>query len=180
MIKDYEGIIGAICGTVFTLFSQYILKNIGKIYFYINHYDIKEFEQNEYGETTYKNVNSFDVKNLRIIIDLELYNSSEIPKTMKNILICIYDKQKSVFKITPYDNKNNDNKNITSNYTVSKEVNVLNLEPKKCISKQFWFTVTDSNIIRTFKEFNKIYLTYNNEKNKHKKILINEEILHEM
>lgn len=176
-IKDFEGIIGAILGVIFTLITTHLLKGIGTIKIYFKDYSIEKHEKDQMGYTRRVKTTSLDSEELIIIIELELYNSADVPKIMRNISMALYDKNKEIFKVIPYDD---DKKIVRPQYTQSYEADIINLEVKKCILKKFWFRIDDVSIISNMKETNSIYIIYKDEKGKLKKVLVRKGVLNKM
>lgn len=176
IIKEFNGIIGAVVGSVTTLIVTKLLKSTGKIHLYLKDWDVKNTIKNEFRERTYIKTTSLEVESLYIKFKMDIYNSSEIPKIMRNIKIGFYDNKKELFSVILNDKDNE----ITREYfSFSQESTIINIEAKKCIVKEFNFNIDDKTIIDLLKNTNTIYFMYTNEKNKNKKVLIRKNILNE-
>lgn len=77
-----------------TLFVVTYIKNYGKVYFYVSNWKGTLFGKDEYGgEILYKDINT--AERYKFELELELYNSSEIPKNLRNVHIEFVVKSKS-------------------------------------------------------------------------------------
>lgn len=91
IIKEFEGIIGAILGSVVTLVVTDILKQKGKLNIYLMEFKGKYwYKDKDYGDTTTKRKESV-IDSYRFNFVIDVYNSNELPKIMRDIKICIYN-----------------------------------------------------------------------------------------
>ena len=91
IIKEFEGIIGAILGSTFTLIITDILKKIGKLKIYLNNFEGRYWynsKDDRYEPTTSKKYGT-SIESFRFKFDIDVYNSSEIPKIMRDLKISI-------------------------------------------------------------------------------------------
>ena len=91
IIKEFEGIIGTILGGAFTLIITDILKKIGKLKIYLNNFEGRYWYNSKadpYEPTTSKKYGT-SIESFRFKFDIDLYNSSEIPKIMRDLKISI-------------------------------------------------------------------------------------------
>ena len=94
IIKEFEGIIGAILGSAFTLIITDILKKIGKLKINLNDFEERYWynsKDDRYEPTTSKKYCT-SIEGFRFKFDIDVYNSSELPKIMRDLKISIYKK----------------------------------------------------------------------------------------
>ncbi|WP_411682458.1 hypothetical protein [Clostridium thailandense] len=176
IIKEFNGIIGAVVGSTTTLVITKLLKSTGKVCLYLKEWEVENTEENEIGEINYIKTTSLEVDSLYIKLTMDIYNSSEIPKIMRNIKIGFYNNKKELFSIVPND-KDNEFKGQQFNFP--QKSTIINLESKKCIIKKFSFNISDKNVIDLLKNANVIYFMYTNENNKNKKFPMRKNIINE-
>lgn len=103
-------------------------------------------------------------------VSLDIYNSGGDPKIMRDIKIVLNDGKNDLLSNTPFDNATMTNTFPGRYY---EKVEPLNIPPKAVITLDLHDTIDNKN-----DEFNfiwktkKIFLTYTNEKNKSKKVLL--------
>ncbi|MCB2354460.1 hypothetical protein [Clostridium estertheticum] len=179
VLKEFDGIIGAIAGgvigTVSTLIATQLLKRMGKLNLFIKKWEIRRPQLDGYGGTSMVNATSCNEAYYHITFNMETYNGSEIPKIMRDVKIAFYKDKKELFKIVPCDRDND--KVIAGGFRDSQEVNVLNFEPKKCTTKDFSFRIDDIDMLDNLKEVNKIYFIHTNENKKVKKLFIRKQVI---
>lgn len=173
ILKEFDGILGAVVGSVATLITTQIIKSMGKLNLYLKKWDVENQRNDECGCVTYERATSLDTKSLYITVILEIYNSCENPKIMRNIKFGFYNGKKEVFAVSPNDKENTIK---SQHYSIPKEVTIINIEAKKCIVKEFNFEI-DNSSIHLLRDTNNIYLLYTNERNIIKRFLIRRSIL---
>ncbi|MCI5521922.1 MAG: hypothetical protein MR411_04900 [Tenericutes bacterium] len=105
IIKEFEGIIGAILGSAFTLIITDILKKIGKLKIYLNNFEGRYWynsKDNRYEPTTSKKYGT-SIESFRFKFDIDVYNSSELPKIMRDLKISIYKNKKFLKEVNVND-----------------------------------------------------------------------------
>jgi hypothetical protein len=102
IIKDFEGVIGAILGVIATMVVTYSLRKIGRTHIDIYDDDIRKYH---YPDGTPKDVeNIIDASYVDISFDISLFNSSDEPKGYRDIKVAFYaSKKKFLFSIIPND-----------------------------------------------------------------------------
>ena len=117
-IKDYEGIFGAILGSAITLIITDILRKKGKIKFYLMNYNGEywyESKEKYYGPTKDKEYGQ-DIESYRFQFTLDIYNTSELPKIMRDLKIKVYKDKKFLTSIPVNDEDDyyNEDEDVTS------------------------------------------------------------------
>ncbi|MBU3175177.1 hypothetical protein KPL47_02205 [Clostridium estertheticum] len=175
IIKEFEGILGAILGSSTTLIITQLLKRMGKLNLFIKNWDVWTQQNDDFGGTSMIKATSCNEAYYYITFNMEIYNGSDIPKIMRDVNIAFYKDKKELFKIVPCDIDND--KIIGGGFRDSQKVNVLNIEPKKCTTKDFGFSIDDINMLDSLKEVNNIYFIHTNESIKVKKLLIRKQVI---
>ncbi|WP_252216107.1 hypothetical protein [Clostridium sp. VAP41] len=165
-ISKFEGIIGAILGTVATLITTQLLKGLGKIKFYFYDFDIEYYGENEHGITAIiEDISKAEECNYKF--RLQLYNSSEIIKVLKDFQIEFILENKSIF-----NKPNNENEIIKHEiYCKYKDFNAINIQPKQLIEINMSGGIKHENMIE-FSKVKKVYFIAKNHKNRKIKKLI--------
>lgn len=147
------------------------LSNRGKLNIYVSSWEDK-FQYNDIGEmvscSKREEVQSYTYK-----ISFDLYNSSGNTKIMRNIQIAFSDGKGDIKKQTPQDDAT---KRFSSQMVFYDDVKPINIPPKAVIKLDLhngsWNKDGELDYIWKTK---KVYLIYNDEKNKIKKIFIKSE-----
>ena len=160
-IKEFEGIIGALLGALLTLIVTELLKQRGKLKFYLMNFkgNYVYFDKVEHLNRNIKNKNcELDHYKIDFVI-----NSSEFPKIMRDIKIVVFKGFKKVEEL-----KATDEKIINRSVSVD-EIHMCTIKPKESISFHFSSKLSKDSA----KKMNSgltIKLSYKNEKNKTKYI----------
>ena len=180
LIKEVKSITVVILPSIITaIITTSIInykKRLGKIFFFLKEWDCTTPTKDEFGGTSMVKVNSLNVKDIDIMCGLNIINSSEINKIMRDIKIEFSRKKifrnRIILSIIPLDGDTAIKKVF---YYDRKEVNIINIDPQKCITKTFCINV--NNDIKNLKNNDKVYISYINERNKKKKQLIKKNIV---
>ncbi|KIL35156.1 hypothetical protein SD71_16145 [Cohnella kolymensis] len=126
ILKDYEGIIGAVLGVAVTMIVTFILKKIGKVYITVDDFDIKNYRfDSGYPKGT---VDYAEAEYVDISFEISFFNSSDEPRGFQDIKVVFYDSYRNViFKKTPHDMRTTRN---TSYGSTSDELKIINLPSK--------------------------------------------------
>ena len=165
-ISKFQGIFGTLLGVTVTFVITQLSKRLGKLYFYFYDYSLVYYgkrEDNTYGPIEDINKANSCYYKLRI----QLYNSSEIIKVLKDFQIQFILEDKIV-----YSKPNNDNEKIQyTHHSEYKDFNFINILPKQLIEINLNGSIRDSDMIEISK-LKKIYLITKNHKNRNTKKLI--------
>ena len=166
-IKDFEGIFGAILGSATTLIITDILRKKGKLKFYLMDYNGEywyESKEKYYGPTKDKN-NGHGIESYRFKFTLDIYNTSEFPKIMRDLKIKVY-KNKNLLTSIPVNDE--ETRRIVSRCITVDQTTVFNFNGKETdniilsaeIPKEFANQLNNNNIV--------LKLNYKNEKGNNK------------
>lgn len=167
VILKFDGIIGAVAGVVATLITTEIIKSFGRIKFYF--YDcIFEYSgvNKEHGFEMLvedaKEADSCDYK-----IRMQLYNSSESIKVLKDFQIEFVLENRNV-----YNKPHNEDEFVKrAGFVEYTDFNLVNVPPKKMIEIKLTGSVSNEDMVE-FSNMKSIYLCANNHNNKKVKQLI--------
>ena len=172
IIKEFNGILGAILGSSATLIVSDILKRKGKLTIY----PIKWQGCYE----TFGDIGCFqsgkedsDFYHYKFSYTLQVYNKSEIPKIMCNFEVEFYKERKETYSLIP----NNDyTERNASGATWVDKMEVANIRPKEIqVLKQSSYI--NDNDLDFIEGSSKIELTYHDEKDKERTILLYKNII---
>lgn len=169
-----EGIVTAIIGVVGTLLGTIlgwclnIVSNRGKIRIYISSWSEK-FLCYKLGVQTISNSQG-ETELFEYECSVDIYNSSSETKIIRDIKIDFYDGKRILFSSTPFDENT---KRFASGRTIYDTIVSQNIPPHSVINLKMtagvW--IKESNLSELFNT-KTIYLEYNNEKNKRKKVIV--------
>ncbi len=163
VLKDYSGIIGAVLGSTSTLVITNIFKKCGKLKLYLMNFEGEYvYYDKTFGGTTYQKTDKskIDLYNLKFSIDI--YNSSEEPKIMRDIKLCIFQKKKLLYKESI---KDEDTRKISQIGSYANNLNICNIKGKESISLNLSIKIPKQIAINLKNEVIFKYC-YRNEKNK--------------
>jgi hypothetical protein len=106
LVKDLEGIIGALLGVIVTLVLTQMLKSIGKMRFYIKETEIKYLKSStsSYGSHEEEEVNVIKgATNIKLQHSIEIFNGSESPRILRDAMYSFYKGKKLLFSVSPDD-----------------------------------------------------------------------------
>jgi hypothetical protein len=169
ILKDYEGIIGTILGSLSTLIISDILKGKGRLKIYLNEWDEKFLNKKELGICTEDDKESAIIEQYKYNLSLHIYNSSESIKIMRKISVNFYCNNDLLLKSIPYDPE----KSI-GNGRIERQLNhveVINIKPKEVFELHLFDYIDETKFIDNH-NFNKIVFEYLDNKSKIKTFLI--------
>jgi hypothetical protein len=148
LLKTYDGVIGAVLGTVLgsisTLFATHWLKNKGKVTFKIKEFNT-EFSADD-GIGGRKPTKELDDKGYaKIKISIDIYNSSENIKTLNNICYELVDDTDNV--IFTGDLADLDTGVFSAGVHRFDDFKYMNCKPKELIKKDLQTSFGPSNIL---------------------------------
>ncbi len=161
IIKEFDGILGAILGSVATLITTDIIRKKGKLNIYVESADGNyEYNTNGFVSTERKKDSNlcYYIFNLKI----EIYNKSDSPKIIRNIKLNIYNDDKLVYK---KEIKDEATRRHYQSISVVDDATIYNIEPKKIYEYEY-------KMILSIEELKKLKgdvtfeLIFINEKNK--------------
>jgi hypothetical protein len=168
LIKDFEGIIGALLGVIVTLILTQLLKSVGKIRFYIldNHINLRG-KINDWGIVA-DTENLDEAEYIIATIKLEVYNSSEIPKILREVKLCFFNDKQLLFDIKPDDEAT---RRVAAAMEIYEPLDNINLPPKNIIVLNLRCIIPKEKL-ELFKQCNKIFLEVRNHKGSKDRVLL--------
>lgn len=138
ILLNYQGIIGAIAGTVLgtvsTLITTHILSNYGKVETSIFDVEVVRHEKDP--------LQSYD--SLRLDFKVKFYNKSESNKIIDDVkVVFLNNKHEELLQVTPDDL---DTHRTINRFPRVDELYFVNLSPKQLTLKKLKVGVTDSEI----------------------------------
>ena len=171
VIYQFQGVFGAVFGTVATLIITQLLRNIGKIYFY-GFYEIKKSVDDGYGR--HCEVDCFAVsdnqKQFEYKMMIQVYNSSESMKMIKDV--CIeFETIKGVIKHKPLDNATAIQR---SHWTDREELTFVNIPAKELVELDIvgWIYSEECPNIYWLNDIESVYISFRDYKNKYRRVRI--------
>ncbi|SIT91607.1 hypothetical protein [Edaphobacillus lindanitolerans] len=141
LIKSFEGIIGAVLGSVLTLITTHLLKKAGGLTSNIN---IDNVNITEDKDGFFKNVESLkEADHAKVELVVDFYNSSEIYKSISDIKVDFYDGKKLIYSIPLSDS---DTRKTGKIFTAFDEFEYLNVAPNELVKKKLFFEFNQNNI----------------------------------
>jgi len=131
LLKDYQGIIGVLIGLIF----GNKLRNTGKTFIEIKNTEFKNIKEEQDGEggineiaIDFMTVNEYLCK---YSIDIDIYNSSESPRVLRNIEIVFYKNNKIIKKTIPKDENTMRN---TMRQVKMDDLSIVNIRAKEIVN----------------------------------------------
>ncbi len=157
IILNYQGIIGAISGTVLgtvsTLITTHILRNYGKVETSIFDVEYKKFEQDSFQP----------YEKIRLDFKVKFYNMSESNKVLDNLeVVFLNGKNEELLRVAPDDLETF---RSTQYSTYIDGLYFVNLSPKQLTLKKLKVEVNES-IIEDLDSVKTIELRYVNKRKK--------------
>ena len=173
ILQEYDGIIGEVLGVIATLITTDWLSQKGKLNLYIM---TCENEYNTYGDVgCYKGgKEKTDFYGYENQVKLEIYNGSNNPKIMRNIKIRYYKNNIEKYVVIPKDESSA--RISEARCIIKDEIEVINFRPKEVMELKISNYIHEKDLEK-IEMCNRIYLTYNDEKNRKRKILLSKKII---
>ena len=167
IIKEFEGIVGAILGSITTLIVSDMLKRKGKLKTYLVEWKGKYETFGDVG-CSLKGKESSDFYDYNFSYTLQLYNKSDTPKIMRNFKIKFYKGKDEVFSYVP---DNEDTRRYSSHAYWIDKMEVLNVNPKEIeVLKQSGHINYEE--LDSIEESSKVELTYYDERDKRRTVIL--------
>lgn len=171
IILEFEGIIGAILGSVVTLIITDILQNQGKIKQYLMSYEAKVDTYEDVG-CSQRGKEGDDIYGYGIKYEFQIYNGYKFPKIMRKFNIEFYKDKKLVMSIIPKDESN---RRFSCGTSRVEDVEIANIQSYEITS--YIHSAYIVNWEENFKKLNgvnRIALVYYDEKEKKHTIVLSE------
>ncbi|GIN89868.1 hypothetical protein J22TS1_09190 [Siminovitchia terrae] len=167
---EFQGIIGTLLGVALTLFTTHLLKNSGKVNFEVLDEKLIYYNHDKYGrELIQEDTSDGELNYFKVSFIVNLYNDSETPKPIKNILLELVDEQNKTIDTVVL--KDEETRQFISHSYYYDELHYLNIMPKQLVRKELFYS-TNLKDRENFRFVKTVNLTYQNERGKNIKINI--------
>lgn len=163
IIKEFEGIIGALAGVLVTLAYTEYLKRKGKVVIYVVEKKWR-FHTYEQRRSASREKSGNDLHDLTIEVSLDIYNSSEIPRVMRKIFLEFYVDKVHVHSILPKDESTG---RLLGTMVVRDDFSINNIMPREIQRVKLSGYVGESDL-HLISGVNHIRISYINEDDKKK------------
>lgn len=170
--KELEGVIGAVLGTVSTLIVTELLKNKGKLNCYINDWEAKFDTYGDVGCSMMGKTDD-DLYGYGFSFELQIYNSCDVKRILRNITITFHKNGKEKLSIIPYDESTRRRTQISSK---ADKIKIVNIIPKEIIEIKLSGWIIEEDLYK-LDNIDSIYIGFYNEKNKKVKKLISKNLV---
>ncbi|EMG25907.1 hypothetical protein K7G42_06055 [Streptococcus parauberis] len=170
LLIEFEGIIGAILGSVATLITTELLKSRGKIRLYLRDF-IGVYQ-------TYRDVGAGrsgktddDFYGYKMKYSFEVYNGTDLSRIMRGFRVVFYNGDKAVFSEIP---KNEETRRYSQHFSSIDEMEILNIYPREIQVLKHSLYISEEDLDK-IEDSTKIVMTYYNEKDKQKSLILSDE-----
>jgi len=166
LLKEFEGIIGSLLGSVGTLIITDVLRKKGKLNIYLMDFSGNYWYDNNsiYGRSSTKKENS-KMEGYQFITVIDVYNSSELPKIMRNIKLVIFEQNKTICELVVKDEETR--RMTQAHYITADDASIYNIGGKETYSLKLGASLP-SDIAEKLKNGLTLKLRYKDEKDKDK------------
>lgn len=171
-ILKYEGIIGAVVGSVSTLVATSLLQSMGRLYFYCENFDDHYFRNTVSGPPAIilsKNLTAEIVSFVSASFNVKFFNNSDIPKVLKSVHIEVVYSGKLVEQPLLCITKSEDLGYNSIEYDV---VEFINIPSRKLISFNFQCRIDEVDDFKALIKNGKLFFVAVDHRGKRYKKLI--------
>ena len=162
ILLKFQGIIGALSGVLLALITTQLLKSVGKTYYYFSNWE-GNFYGNFNGRQGKTDIIS-EADSFKYSFKIQIYNSSEIIKILKDITIEIHN-DKKIVKNVPIDTGKTEYRD--NRYTKSYNLNILNIVPKQILELELHGYIMKSGTnLNDLSKIDAVYFVGHDYKNK--------------
>lgn len=179
-IKEFEGIIGAILGSVATLIVTNWLRKKGGLKIYILN-SKSEFSYEDNGDIiSWRNSKKNKLLEYKYSIELNIYNSSDICRNIKNLRFKIFNDNKQLLEGEWKDKNQKKIRNEIVSYDYLKNIKVCNIYPMVVNEFNLYFCLSTEEYrkIDNNKKV-KLVLCYYDDKDKYRELILFNDYLKE-
>lgn len=168
LVKDFEGVIGAILGSVSTLIVTDILRRRGKLKSYIMKYEGVFYTNDSAGDIRPIENENDKIINYSFEYKIQVYNRSDTTKIMRDFKVVFIKDKKIVYSFVP----RNEATRIYSSYSYKvDEMEVSNVMPREIqVLDQSGYV--SGELIDRIEGSTKVELHYYDEKDKKRRVLL--------
>ena len=165
LLYAFQGIIGVLAG----MFGSQLLRNIGKTFIFVQNSSFKYIAKESDGAGGFieREIKSLTdgPNHCTYSMDLEIYNSSEMPRILRNIQIQFYKDKKLIGVSIP---NNDSTRRRYAGGIISDEIRIINIHAKEIVR----FNISGN--IHLDGCYDKVYFTaIQNKSRKLKKLIVN-------
>ena len=172
VLNEFQGIIGAILGSVITMIVTDVLKKRGRLKIYLISYEDKFQTFKDVGCST-GNKRDEDFYGYSIKYTIQVYNKSDTPKIMRDFKLVFIKKTKEIYTIVPSDEET---RRYSSHSTQIDTMEISNIAPKEIQSlNQSTYIMND--MLDRLENTDKVELHYRDEKSKKRKIILSKKVV---
>lgn len=167
LMLEFEGIIGAILGSVTTLIATELLKSRGKLKLYLKDF-VGVFQT--YGDVGCGKLDKTDddFYGFKLKYSFQVYNGTGLPRIMKDFKIVFYKGNKIVYSEVPDNEQTRENKQY---YSTIDEMEVFNIYPREIQVLKHSMYIHENDLIK-IEGATKVEMIYFDEKGKKKSLLL--------
>jgi hypothetical protein len=167
IIKEFEGILGTILGSITTLIVSDLLRKKGKLKTYLIEWQGKYETFRDVGCSRLGKEDS-DFYDYSFSYTLQVYNKSDTPKIMRNFKVKFYKEKREMFSFIPNDEAT---RKFSSHAYYVDRMEVINIKPKEIqVLKQSGYINYEE--LNSIEESSKVELIYYDEKDKKRTIML--------
>lgn len=172
IIKEFEGIIGALLGVIITMLMNEYLKEKGNIKYYFDNLTINYKARGNYGN--YMDVDKGeDYEGVEYRLDIQLYNTSESRKILRDIKLQFIGSEGTIEDIP----KDRSTERVSGGISIRDSLKIININPKEIVEIKvggsfYHFNCDDINDIKKLNNIEKIYMMAKDSNDKKVKKLI--------
>ncbi len=168
IIKEFEGIMGALLGVIITMLMNEYLKSKGNIKYYFDNFNINYMGVDEEGTCTEIGKEK-EYTTIEYEANIQIYNTSESIKILRDIKMQFVSKD-IIIESTPRDKSTS--RKYAGGFT-SDEINIVNLKPKEILEIRIeGYIHKCSKDINKLKNIDKVYMIAKDSNDKLVKELI--------
>lgn len=167
ILSEFQGIIGATVGVIATLIVTSIIKNLGKIYIYFRGWEIKYHKMDGVGGFITSKLE--EASSCSYSFEMEIMNSSELPKTLRDIKVKFYDSDnKLLVESIPQDEST---RKVSTGGSRIEPIKIINLPSKQMIYFNVSGYIKTENI-KNLNNWKKVYFEAFDNRGRKVKIMI--------
>ncbi len=172
IIKEFEGIIGALLGTISTLIVTEIIRKVGKFKHYLLEYNSKIDTYGDVG-CYFSGKDKDNYYGYSIKYKFQVYNGYEEPQIMRDFKLKFFKNKKEIFFLVPRDETT---KHLSdAGYRID-DVDIFNLKPKEIHSfHQSVYILESKEEINMLDGVTKVELSYLDNRDRIHKLLLSQE-----
>jgi hypothetical protein len=172
ILNSFQGIIGAILGSVTTLVVTDILKKKGHLKSYLISYD-DNFQSFQDVCCSLDGKKEEDIYAYHAGYTIQIYNKSDTPKIMRDFKLIFKENKKERHSLIPHDEET---RSYSRPFSYPEKMEVVNIAPKEIqVLKQSICVIYD--MLDRIEGANKVELQYKDEKDRKRKIALSNKLI---